>query len=104
MLKKYPHKDPLLIRVVLGKNTIYLLGNDVGGILVDNGSSADIKTYVLFKGMEFRDDQLQKTSKPLYGFGNKKDEALGKIKINVSLGTRALMRTEMVIFDVVDIT
>jgi hypothetical protein len=33
-----------------------LVGNDVGSILVDNGSSADIMTYELFKRMEFRDD------------------------------------------------
>jgi hypothetical protein len=102
-LKKYPHEYSLVIRAVLGKNTKYLLGNDVGGILVDNGSSADIITYELFKRMEFRDDQLQKTSKPLYGFSNKKVEALGTIEMNVSLRTRALMRTEMVNFDVVDI-
>jgi hypothetical protein len=29
------HEDPLVIIGVLGKNTKYLLGNDVGGILVD---------------------------------------------------------------------
>jgi hypothetical protein len=46
---------------------------------------------------------LQKTSKPLYGFGNKKVGALGKIEMNVSLGTRALMRIAMVTFNVVDI-
>jgi hypothetical protein len=86
-LKRYPHEDPLVIRAVLEKNTKYLLGNDVGGILVDNGSSADIITYELFKRMEFRDDQLQKTLKPLYGFGNKKVEALGTIEMNVSLGS-----------------
>jgi hypothetical protein len=55
-LKKYPHEDPLVIRVVLGKNTKYLLANDVGGILVDNDSFTDIITYELFKRMEFRDD------------------------------------------------
>jgi hypothetical protein len=93
-LKKYPHEDPLVIK--------YLFGNDVGGILVDNGSSADIITYELFKRMEFRDDQLQKTSKPLYRFSNKV-EARGTIEINISLGTGALVRTEMVTLDVVDI-
>jgi hypothetical protein len=55
-MKRYPHEDPLVIRAVLGKNTKYLLGNDVGSILVDNGSSADIMTYELFKRLEFRDD------------------------------------------------
>jgi hypothetical protein len=67
-LTKYPHEDPLVIRAVLGKNTKYLLGNDEGGNLVDNGSSADIITYELFKRMEFRCDQLNKASKPLYSF------------------------------------
>jgi hypothetical protein len=81
-LKKYPHKDPLVIRAMLGKNK---LGNDVGGILPDNGSFADIITYELFKRMEFRNNQLQKTSKPLYSFGNKKIDALGIIEINISL-------------------
>jgi hypothetical protein len=39
----------------------------------------------------------------LYGFGNKKVEALGMIEMNVNLGTEALMRIEMVTFDVVNI-
>jgi hypothetical protein len=55
-LKKYPLEDPLVIGAVMVKNMIYLLGNDVGGIIVDNGSSAYIITYELFKRMEFRDD------------------------------------------------
>jgi hypothetical protein len=93
-LKKYPHEDSLVIKAVLGKNTKYMLGNDVEGILVDNGSSIYIIIDKFFKRMGFRDDQLQKTSKPLYGFGNKKVEALGTIDMNMSLGTGALMRTE----------
>jgi hypothetical protein len=39
----------------------------------------------------------------LYDFRNKKVEVLGTIVMNVSLGIGALMRTEMVTFDVVDI-
>jgi hypothetical protein len=66
----------------------------VGGILIDNDSSADIITYELFKRMEFRDNKLQKNSKPLYDFGNKKVQALGTIKMNISLGTGGLMRTK----------
>jgi hypothetical protein len=57
----------------------------------------------LFKRMEFRDDQLQRSMKLLYGFGNKRVEALGTFEMNVSPGTGAPMRTEMVTFDVVDI-
>jgi hypothetical protein len=72
----------------------------VGGILVDNGSSTYIITYELFKRMEFRDDQLQKTLKLLYGFGNKKAEAIGTIEMNAILDTGALMRTEILTFNV----
>jgi hypothetical protein len=37
----------------------------------------------------------------LYGLGNKKVKALGTIEMNVDLGIGALMRTEMLTFDVV---
>jgi hypothetical protein len=39
---------------------------------------------------------------PLYGFGNKRIEALGKIDVNVTIGQDATMRTEVITFDVVD--
>jgi hypothetical protein len=38
----------------------------------------------------------------LYGFGNKRIEALGKIDVNVTFGQDATMRTEVLTFDVVD--
>jgi hypothetical protein len=52
-LQHYPHNDPLVIRANIGKNTKYYFGNDVGRILVDNGSSADILTWQCFTGMGF---------------------------------------------------
>ena len=70
---------------------------------MDNGSSTDIITYELFNRMDFRDNQLQPSTKPLFGFGNKEVNTLGTIEMNVSLGEGALMRTEMITFDVVDI-
>jgi hypothetical protein len=44
-LQHYPHNDPIVIRVNIGNNTKYYFGNDVGRVLVDNGSSADILTW-----------------------------------------------------------
>jgi hypothetical protein len=38
-LQHYPHNDPLFIRANIGKNTKYYFGNDVGRVLMDNGSS-----------------------------------------------------------------
>jgi hypothetical protein len=46
-LQHYPH-NPLVIRANIGKNTKYYFGNDVGRVLVDNGSSADILTWQCF--------------------------------------------------------
>jgi hypothetical protein len=38
----------------------------------------------------------------LYGFGNKRIEALGKIDVNVTFGKDAIMRTEVITFDIVN--
>jgi hypothetical protein len=50
-LQHYPHNDPLIIRANIGKNTKYYFGNDVGRVLVDNDSSADILTWRCFSDM-----------------------------------------------------
>jgi hypothetical protein len=47
-LQHYPHNDPLVIRANIGKNTKYYFGNDVGRVLLDNGSSCDILTWQCF--------------------------------------------------------
>jgi hypothetical protein len=52
--------------------------------------------------MGFKREDLQKAEHPLYGFGNKRIEALGKIDVNVTFGQDANMRTEVTTFDVVD--
>jgi hypothetical protein len=52
--------------------------------------------------MGFKKEDLKKAEHPLYGFGNKNIEALGKIDVNVSFGQDATMRTEVITIDVVD--
>jgi hypothetical protein len=86
----------------IGKNTKYYFGKNVRRVLVDNGSLADILTWQCFSGMRFKREDLQKAEHPLYGFGNKRIEALGKIDVNVTFGQDATMRTEVITFDVVD--
>jgi hypothetical protein len=44
----------------------------------------------------------EKAEHPLYGFGNKRIEALGKIDVNVTFGQDATMRMKVITFDVVD--
>jgi hypothetical protein len=52
--------------------------------------------------MGFKKEDLKKAEHPLYGFGNKRIEALGKIDVNVTFSQDATMRTEVITFDVVD--
>jgi hypothetical protein len=52
--------------------------------------------------MGFKKEDLQKAEHPLYGFGNKRIEALGKIDVNVTFGQDATMRTEVITFYFVD--
>jgi hypothetical protein len=52
--------------------------------------------------MGFKKEDLQKAEHPLYGFGNKRIEALGKIDVNMTFGQDAMMRTEVITFDVID--
>ena len=60
-LQYYSHNDPLMIRANIGKNYVHFAGNDVGRILVDNGSSADILVWQCFIKMDFTEKALQKS-------------------------------------------
>jgi hypothetical protein len=52
--------------------------------------------------MDFKREDLQKAEHPLYGFGNKRIEALGKIDVNVTFRQDTTMRTEVITFDVIE--
>ena len=82
---------------------MHFAGNDIGRILVDNGSSADILVWQCFIKMRFKEQALKKSQYPLIGFGGKRIEALGKIELNVTFGKGVTQRTEPITFDVVDI-
>ena len=60
-LQHYPHNDPLVIKANIGKNSVHFAGNDVGRILVDNGSSADILVWQCFVKMGFTEIALHKS-------------------------------------------
>ncbi|RLN11994.1 polyprotein [Panicum miliaceum] len=102
-LQFYPHNDPLVIKANIGKNTVHFFGNDVGRILVDNGSSADIILWRCLIQMGFMVKDLKKSTSPMIGFGGKRIEAVGKADINVTFGQGPTMRTEVITFDIVDI-
>ncbi|RLM73411.1 retrotransposon protein [Panicum miliaceum] len=102
-LKHYPHNDLLVIRANIGKNTVHFFDNDVGRILVDNGSFADTILWWCFVQMGFTEKDLKKSTYLLIGFDGKKIKAVEKADINVTFGERATMRTEVTTFDIVDI-
>ena len=76
---------------------------EIGRILVDNGSSADVLTWQCFVKMGLTEKNLHKSQYPLIGFGGKRIEALGKIELNVTFGEGNTQRTELISFDVVAI-
>jgi hypothetical protein len=55
-----------------------------------------------FKKLGYDRKNLEKPTKPLYGFGGKRIEPVGVITLPVSFGTPQNPRTEYLTFDVVD--
>ncbi|WVZ51658.1 hypothetical protein U9M48_002780 [Paspalum notatum var. saurae] len=95
-LKDSLHNDSLVINCNIGGYVIH-------DVLVDNGSSADILMAKAFRQMGSGDLTLEHATNPLFGFGGRKVEALGKIALQVSFGEITNPRTEYVTFDVVDV-
>ena len=79
-----------------------LAGWEVTRILVNIGSSADILFASTFDNMKLDRNLLQPAGRPLYGFGGKQVEAMGKITLLVTFGDQSNSRTVHVTFDVVD--
>jgi len=82
---------------------VHFAGNDVGRILVDNGSSANILVWQCFIKMGHTEKDLKKLQYPLIGFGGKRIETVGKIELHVTFGEGNTQRTEAITFHVVDI-
>ena len=78
-----------------------IAGWNIGKILVDMGSSADILFASIFDQMKLSRNSLQPVDNPLFGFGRKRVQVLGKMP--VSFGTMDNARTEQITFDLVDL-
>jgi hypothetical protein len=74
---------------------------NVTRVLVDNGNQAEILFHSTFEQMGLDKKQSKEASKPLYGFGGKKIEAIGSILLLVSFGSLSNAHTEYITFDVV---
>jgi hypothetical protein len=94
-LKSANHNDAMVIEVNIA-------GWIIEKILVDNGSSADIFFLKTFEKMNLSQHMLHLPEYPLLGFGGKPIKPVGKIPLPVSFGDLDNVRTETLMFDVVD--
>ncbi|XP_072150831.1 uncharacterized protein [Setaria viridis] len=94
-LKTASHNDAMVIEAIIA-------GWQIGKILVDNGSSADIIFANTFREIKIDPHLLEPAEVPLLGFEGKPVKALGKITLPVSFGNLDNARTECITFDMVD--
>jgi hypothetical protein len=94
-LKDYPHNDAMVISCVIKR---FLVHN----VLVDTGSATEIIFAKAFRQMQELEDKIHDATHPLCGFGGRQIVALGKITMPVTFGFVHNIRTEHVVFDIVD--
>ncbi|XP_058185836.1 uncharacterized protein LOC131303063 [Rhododendron vialii] len=78
-----PHSDALVVTVKIGVH-------DVKRILIDQGSSAEVMYYDLFKKLDIPGLALQPTDVPLIGFNGAPVWPLGRIFLPVVVGSKTL--------------
>jgi hypothetical protein len=94
-LKDYPHNDAMVISCVIK-------GFLVHNVLVDTGNAADIIFAKAFRLMQEPEDKIHDATHPLCGCGGRQIVALGKITMSVTFGYVHNIRTEQVVFYIVD--
>ena len=92
---QHPHDDPLVIRVFVANKTIH-------GVLVDNGSSADIIFTSAFDKMGIGREKLEPVNSHLRGFSGERVLPLGSIQLMLTLGDSSSQATTAVRFLIVD--
>ena len=92
---QHPYDDTLVIRAVVANKTIH-------GVLVDNGSSADIIFASAFDKMGIGRERLEPINTHLRGFSGEKVLPLGSIQLVLTLGDPPCQATTTVRFLIVD--
>ncbi|XP_059434521.1 uncharacterized protein LOC132167531 [Corylus avellana] len=90
-----PHDDPLVVTVMVANHMIHR-------ILVDNGSSADVLYWPIFKQMGIDRDRIKPFGSPLIGFAGEQVQPIGLISLHVTTWMAPKQKTVMVDFLVVD--
>ena len=91
----HPYDDALVVSLQIGDYNMH-------GVLVDNGSSADILYYPAFQQMRINREQSTSKNAPLVGFRGTKVFPLGAITLAVTTGDYPQQITKEVTFLVVD--
>ncbi|XP_024030686.1 uncharacterized protein LOC112094319 [Morus notabilis] len=73
----FPHNDALVVEAMIGNYTVCR-------IRVDNGSSVDLLYSDCLKKMGIQNEQLEKTSRPLYGFTGDSVILQGTIRLPIT--------------------
>ncbi|CAD6257553.1 unnamed protein product [Miscanthus lutarioriparius] len=94
-VRDFPHSDAFIATANVADFTLH-------NILIDTGSSADILFIKAFESMGLDKCTLEPAGKSLFGFGSKKIDAIGKKAIPVSFEEGKRVRTETIMFDIVN--
>lgn len=78
-----PHSDALIVTVQIGVH-------DVKRILIDQGSSAEVMYYDLFKKLDLPESALQPSEVPLIGFNGAPVWPLSRIFLPIVVGSKTL--------------
>ncbi|XP_024025968.1 uncharacterized protein LOC112092910 [Morus notabilis] len=87
----FPHNDALVVEAMIGNHTVCR-------ILVDNGSSVDLLYSDCLEKMGIQKEQLEKTSRPLYGFTGDFVIPQGTIRLPITAGEKPRQATTMANF------
>ncbi|XP_024024138.1 uncharacterized protein LOC112092366 [Morus notabilis] len=90
----FPHNDALVVEAMIGNHTVCR-------ILVDNGSSVDLLYSDYLEKMGIPKEQLEKTSRPLYGFTGDSVIPQGTIRLPITAGEKPRQATTVANFVVI---
>ncbi|XP_024021753.1 uncharacterized protein LOC112091721 [Morus notabilis] len=90
----FPYNDALVVETLIGNHTLCQ-------ILVDNGSSVDLLYSDCLEKMEIPKEQLERTSRPLYGFTGDSIIPQGTIRLPITTGEKPRQATTMANFMVI---
>ncbi|XP_074327189.1 uncharacterized protein LOC141665106 [Apium graveolens] len=91
----HPHNDALVITMLIGAINVHR-------VFLENGSSANILYYNMYKKLGFSDSDMNFTNAHVYGFTGEAVRVMVSVRLPVTLGEGALSVTQIIDFKVLD--